>query len=355
MRAGVLYGKGDIHIAEVDRPRPGTGEVLVRVALSGICGSDIPRVFGEASRRLPNILGHEFSGTVEELGDGVTCVGVGDHVVGVPLVPCHECPDCRAGNFSLCGNYSFVGSRQDGSFAEYVALPERNVVKIDPSVPLDRGAFFEPATVAVHALMLALDGARQMDPGTSVLIIGGGTIGILLAQWLGVWGVRDPVVLERSADRIEAVRSAGLDCIIDAAAADAADRLAVAGGAGGFDYVFECAGMAATVKQAVALAGNRSTVCFIGTPEREVVFSVREWEQINRKELCIRGSWMSYSAPFPGVEWSLAARHFATGDLRISDKMIDSVVPLGRIDEAFDLFAEGRRPRGKVLVDSCTA
>jgi L-iditol 2-dehydrogenase len=352
MKAGVVYARGDLRVSEIDKPTPGPGEVLVRVALTGICGSDVPRVLGDASHFYPNVLGHEFSGTVEQLGDDVTSVALGDRVAGVPLVPCHECEDCRAGNFALCKHYSFVGSRQPGSFAEFVVLPERNVMRFDASVPFDRGVFFEPSTVAIHALLLAVRDADRLPAGATVAVVGSGTIGILLAQWARIWGAETVAIIGRREERLRAARSAGVKHALDATAADYDEQLAALVGDDGFDFVFECAGSGETIKQSIALAGSRGTVCMVGTPKDELTFSVKEWEQINRKELWLTGSWMSYSAPFPGREWTLTAEHFSAGDLTITDEMIDEVFPLDRIADAFARFAGTNRPVGKILVDS---
>ena len=117
MKAGVVHAKDDIRYEEIQKPEVTPGKVLIKVKYTGICGSDIPRVNGDACHYFPNVLGHEFSGTVEEVGEGVTTLKPGDRVAGVPLVPCMKCTDCQKGNYSLCRHYSFIGSREFGSFA----------------------------------------------------------------------------------------------------------------------------------------------------------------------------------------------------------------------------------------------
>ena len=146
MKAAVLHANMDIRYEDYPDPTYGDGDVLVRVHASGICGSDIPRVLSNGAHSYPIVLGHEFSGVVEAVGKDVKNVKVGDHVSGAPLLPCMKCPDCQLGHFSLCKHYSFIGSRQQGSFAEYVVLPEHNAVKYDSSIPFEQAAFFEPST-----------------------------------------------------------------------------------------------------------------------------------------------------------------------------------------------------------------
>ena len=124
MFAGVVHAPFDIRYEEMPTPLPKENEVRVKVKYTGICGSDVPRVNGNACHFFPNVLGHEFSGIVDMIGSRVTSVKPGDRVAGIPLVPCMECEDCRNGNYSLCKHYSFIGSRQQGSFAEYVTVPE---------------------------------------------------------------------------------------------------------------------------------------------------------------------------------------------------------------------------------------
>jgi len=185
MKAAVLHAKDDLRYEEYPTPQPKEGEVLIKVKATGICGSDIPRVLGDGAHYYPIVLGHEFSGEVVETGKGVTSVKPGDRVAGVPLLPCMKCDDCQKGSYSQCKFYSFIGSRVQGSFAEYVVAPERNVVKFDDSVSFEQGAFFEPSTVAFHGLNRV-----EYRGGEDVAILGGGTIGLFTAQWARIFGAK---------------------------------------------------------------------------------------------------------------------------------------------------------------------
>lgn len=120
----------------------------------------------------------------------------------------------------------------------------------------------------------------------------------------------------------------------------------------GFDYVYETAGNTVTMKMAFELAANKASVCFVGTPVKELTFSVAEWENMNRKEFTLTGSWMSYSAPFPGEEWELAAHYFKSGDLKFDDSFIFQKIPLSRIADAFEMFKTPGTVKGKILIDS---
>ncbi len=347
MKAGVVHAKNDIRYEEIKKPEAGPGKVLIKVKYTGICGSDVPRVNGDACHFFPNVLGHEFSGVVEEIGAGVTTLKPGDRVAGVPLVPCMRCEDCQKGNYSLCRHYSFIGSREFGSFAEYVVVPEKNAVKFGDEVSFEQGAFFEPATVALHGL-------RRLDfqGGKTVAILGGGTIGMLTMQWAKIFGAKTVVVFDILDERLELGKRLGADETVNSGSPDFMERVRELTGGRGFDYVYETAGNTVTMKMAFQLAANKAQVCFIGTPTRELTFSVEEWENINRKEFRLTGSWMSYSAPFPGDEWTLAAHYFKTGQLKFDDSFIYKKIPLSKIDAAFEMFKTPGTVKGKILIDS---
>ena len=347
MKAGVVYAKNDIRYDEIDKPQVKPGTVLIKVKYTGICGSDIPRVNGDACHYFPNVLGHEFSGVVEEAGEGVESLKPGDRVAGVPLVPCMKCEDCQKGNYSLCKHYSFVGSRQFGSFAEYVVVPEKNAVKFSEDVSFEKGAFFEPATVALHGLE-----RTGYKGGHTVAILGGGTIGLLTMQWAKIFGASKVVVFDILDERLDLAKRLGADEGVNTLQKDFMDKAMDMTGGRGFDYVYETAGNTITMKMAFELAANKANVCFIGTPTKELTFSVKEWENLNRKEFNLTGSWMSYSAPFPGHEWDLTAHYFATGELKFDDSLIFKKIPLSKIDTAFEMYKTPGTVKGKILIDS---
>ncbi|HEX2926530.1 MAG TPA: zinc-binding dehydrogenase, partial [Ruminiclostridium sp.] len=282
-----------------------------------------------------------------EIGEGVTTVKVGDRVAGVPLVPCLKCDDCQKGNYSLCKFYSFIGSREQGSFAEYVKMPERNVVKFGDEVPFEQGAFFEPATVALHGLLCA-----DYHGGEDVAILGGGTVGMFTAQWAKIFGAKRVFVFDIDNDRLALAKRMGADVTINTLDKDFRQQVDELTGKKGFGFVYETAGVDITEKLAFEIAGNKSSVCFIGTPTKDLVFTPKLFENMNRKEFKLTGSWMSYSAPFPGKEWTLTAHYFSTGELKFDDSFIFKKVPLKNIHDAFDMFKIRGNVKGKVLIVS---
>ena len=345
MKAAVLYQNRDIRYDEYPEPKVLPGTVKVKVKATGICGSDIPRVLHGGAHFYPVVLGHEFAGDVVEVGEGVATVKVGDTVSGAPLLPCMKCDDCQQGNFSLCKRYSFIGSREQGSFAEYVVLPEKNAVKYDNSIPYHQAAMFEPSTVALHGLL-----CNGYQGGGNVAVLGGGTIGLFTAQWARIFGAKQVVVFDLLDSRLELALELGADSVVNSGKEEFMEQAMEKTGGKGFDYVFETAGSPVTMRMGFELAANKAKVCFIGTPHTELAFTPKQWENMNRKEFKLTGSWMSYSAPFPGKEWELTAHYFATGQLRFDERLIYRMLPLSRVKEAFDLFSAPGTVEGKVML-----
>jgi len=345
MKAAVLYGNEDIRYEDWEMPACTPGTVKVRVRATGICGSDVPRVLHHGAHFYPIVLGHEFSGDVVETGEGVTSVRAGDTVSGAPLLPCRKCADCQQGNFSLCRHYSFIGSREQGSFAEYVVIPEENAVKYSPDIPYEVAAMFEPSTVALHGLMQA-----HYRSGGTVAILGCGTIGIYTLQWARIFGAKKIVAFDIDDGRLELAKKMGADEAVNTLKDGFLEEAKAMTGGRGYQNVFETAGNPVTMKMAFELAGNKARVCFIGTPHTDMTFTPAQWENMNRKEFYLTGSWMSYSAPFPGREWELTSHYFGTGALKFDPAMIFRKFPLSRASEAFMLYKNPRDVHGKIML-----
>lgn len=347
MLAGVVHGSNDIRYEEIDMPVVKDDEVLIKVKFTGICGSDVPRVNADACHFYPNVLGHEFSGEIAEVGAKVTKFKPGDRVAGVPLVPCMECEDCIKGNYSQCKHYSFIGSRRFGSFAEYVAVPEQNAFPIGEDVSFEQGALFEPSSIALHALRCA-----DFRGGRSVAVIGCGMIGLFAIQWARILGAKQIVAVNRSREKLPLAQRLGATDIVSTMDDDYYDQLMCLTNGRGFDYVFDATGNAAMMTESFHIAANKASVCMIGTPKDTISFSVKEWEYMNRKEFKLTGSWMSYSAPFPGEEWELTAHCFGNGQLIYNRDMIFRIMGLSEIADAFELYKTPGAVKGKILINS---
>lgn len=345
MKAAVLHAKEDLRYEDFDDPQISEDEVLVRVKATGICGSDIPRVLGDGAHFYPIVLGHEFSGEIVDTGSEVKSLKIGDRVAGVPLLPCLKCEDCQRGNYSQCKNYSFIGSRVQGSFAEYVKIPEKNAVKFESNVSFEQGAFFEPSTVALHGLNCAV-----YHGGEDVAVLGGGTIGLFTAMWAKIFGAKRVFVFDIDNDRLLLAKKLGADVAVNTLNKDFKNEVNELTKNKGFGFVYETAGVDVTMKLAFELAGNKSSICFIGTPTKDIVFIPKLFENMNRKEFKLTGSWMSYSAPFPGKEWELTSHYFSTGELKFDESLIFKKLPLSKIKDGFEMYKTPGLVKGKILL-----
>ena len=345
MHAAVLHGVADLRYEEFETPQAGPGEVIIKVRATGICGSDIPRVLGHAAHYYPIVLGHEFSGVIHELGEGVENLHIGQRATAAPLVPCLQCGDCQQGQYALCRQYRFIGSSLPGSFAEYVKAPARNVVPFDDQVSFVQGAFFEPSTVALHGLRRA-----GYHGGEQVAILGGGTIGLFTLQWAKQLGARSVTVFDINNERLALASALGADATVNTTQENWPDLVQSVVGEKGYGYVFETAGQNATMNMAFDLAANRAQVCFIGTASKDLAFGWKQFEKMNRKEFDLTGSWMSYSAPFPGAEWSMTADYFSQGKIKFDDRLVFRTFDLSEAQTAFDLYRTPGAVNGKIML-----
>ncbi len=347
MKAAVLHGNEDLRYEEIETPQPGPGEVRVAVKCAGICGSDVPRVLHNGAHFFPIVLGHEFSGVIEAVGEGVTDRAVGQHVCGVPLLPCMQCADCQKGNYSLCKHYSFIGSRKNGAFADAVVLPAANTVVLDDSIPFAEAALFEPCTVALHGVR-----CNQYKGGGTVAVLGCGTVGIFTMQWAKIFGAAKVVAFDINQENLDLAKRCGADVCVNTLDEGFLKQAMDLTDGKGYDYVFETAGAVPTMLLSFELAANKAHVCHIGTPTKDMTFTPRHWELMNRKEFTLTGSWMSYSAPFPGEEWTLTAHYFATGQMKYDPAMIYRTFPMSEAAAAFDLFHNRAQVKGRVILSN---
>ena len=235
------------------------------------------------------------------------------------------------------------------------------------TVPHGTATYMAPIACLVDALIEKIPGLNKVnisieslqekigvlgEPVVSVAILGGGTIGMFVMQWARIFGAKDAVVFDIAPERLELGKRLGATAGINTLESDFMDKAMTLTNGRGFDYVFETAGNTITMKMAFKLAANKASVCFVGTPTKDLSFSVEEWENMNRKEFTLTGSWMSYSAPFPGREWELVAHYFKTGGLKFDSSFIFQKTPLSKIADAFALYETPGAVKGKILIDS---
>lgn len=337
MEAFLLHGPKDLRPATLPRPRPAPGEVLVRVRRAGICGSDIHYYqHGRIGRFVPLrplVLGHEFAGEVAELGEGAPAGLLGRRVAVDPSIPCGSCAHCREGRYNLCSNMRFFGSAScdphlDGGFGQFVTVPAANCHPLPDHLGWAEAAMVEPLSVALHAIERA--GGVS---GRSVLITGGGTIGLLIALAARAFGARHVAL----ADPLPFARAQALAVGADLAF-DPTDPSADQGE--GCEIAFEAAGAASALGLALATVRRGGTIVQVGTLPAEVALPLND---IMARELSLLGSFR-FANVFATALALLARGQIAPGAL------VSAAYPLARLPEAMSRAA-GRDGVTKIQID----
>lgn len=289
MKAMRLEAVGSLFVREIEKPAPGPDELLVKVEACGICGTDRHLLLGEFPSKPPVTIGHEFSGIVEAMGSDVTGFAIGARITGDPNISCGKCPQCQAGRINLCRNLKAIGINRDGGFAEYVLVPQRQAFEIPRDIPPTYGAFCEPLACCLHGVDMA-----GIKAGASVVVLGGGVIGLLTVQLARLAGATTVILSTRQEAKRKLAEELGATATVDPSASDIIEAIAGNSGLvpGGVDVVIECAGVADTVKQAPKLAKAGGTVVILGVmPQGETV--EMEPFDILFRELRILGSFIN--------------------------------------------------------------
>jgi L-iditol 2-dehydrogenase len=330
----------------VPRPEPGPGEVLVRVGFCGVCGSDIPRTFVKGTYHFPTICGHEFAGAVESCGRDVSEYRPGDRVVVFPLLWCGRCASCEKGNFVQCSDYDYYGSRRDGAFAEYVAVPPRNLLRVPDGVSLEAASMTEPAAVALHALKRAGGGFV----GETVVVFGAGPIGLVAAQFARMMGAERVVLFDLVPQKLAMAQRLGFALAFDPRQADPIEKVRQLTGGHGAEVCVEGAGVPATLRQAIAAARVGGRVVILGNPSADVLLPAPLISQAMRRELDILGTWnSSFSPAGNNDDWHAVLSAAASGRLDL-DSLVTHRVPLDQAWDALVMMRDQKEFFAKVLV-----
>ena len=332
MKAWVLHGPDRLSLEERPIPAPGGGEVLVEVRAAGICGSDISRIFETGAHVHPLIPGHEFSGVVV---GGPEEALLGKRVGVFPLIPCGRCPQCEKRQYELCRSYQYLGSRRDGGFAEYAAVPRWNLIELPEGVTLELAAMLEPLSVAIHAIRRA--GTTAAD---SAAVIGLGTIGLLAAGALRAMGVERLAVLGNKPFQRQMARRLGVppECYYEDPAC-----LPECG------VVLECVGKAETLAAALGAAEPGGRVVTVGNPAGEMRLSREDYWKILRKQLTVLGTWNSSFTHSPEDDWHTALR-LLEGNAPLFEQIITHRLPLDALAEGLNVMRNRTEPSAKIMV-----
>lgn len=260
MLQAVMIQPGNIEFKEVDKPKPGTDEVLVKVKKIGICGSDIHVFHGlHPFTSYPVVQGHEMSGEINEVGESVSEFVPGNRVTLMPQVTCGECYSCRHGNYHICDSLKVMGFQTGGTAQEYIAIPTNKIIKLPDDMSYEVGAMIEPLSVAIHAL------SRSGDIyGKKVLVLGSGPIGNLVGQTAKALGASAVMNVDLSDFRLEIAKTCGIDFIVNPEKDELNEAILRDFGPDKADLILECVGVESTITQAVNCARKGTKMIVVG-------------------------------------------------------------------------------------------
>jgi S-(hydroxymethyl)glutathione dehydrogenase/alcohol dehydrogenase len=353
MKAAVLREVNKpLTIEEVSLDDPGPGQVLVKTAASGVCHSDLHFIEGKWPVQLPAVLGHEAAGVVERVGEGVSYVEAGDHVVLVFVPFCGSCRDCNTGRPYLCtqgrtrqatlhiGDQAAVPFASMSSFAEHMVVPEGGVVKIRKDVPLDKAAL---VGCGVMTGVGAVINTAKVQPGTNCAVIGTGGVGLNVIQGCALAGAEKIIAIDVHPNKLEMAREFGATHFVNASKEDPVAKVQELTG-GGADYAFEVIGLPAAITQAFNMTrrGGETIVVGMSPATSEVTVSAAAFLQ----EKVLRGCF--YGSTRPRYDMPRLIDLYMAGKLKL-DELVSRTYPLEGINDAFVAMKNGEVARS-VLV-----
>jgi L-iditol 2-dehydrogenase len=342
MKALVLKEYSLFEIAEFDVPQPGADDVLVAVKACGICGSDVHGMDGSTGRRLPPIImGHEAAGLIAEVGSSVTGWTTGERVTFDSTIYCGKCAYCREGRINLCDNRRVLGVsctdyRQHGAFAEYVVVPQHILYRLPDSVSFAQAAMVEALSIAVHAV-----GITPVRLGDRAVVVGAGTIGLLIAQALKAAGCGMVVVADIDKGRLDLAANLGATAVLDAKGCDVLDEVLRLTSGRGADLVFEAVGAAATVDLCLSCVRKGGAVTLVGNASPKVELAL---QSTVTREITLRGSCASAG------EYPACLDLIGSGAVNV-DALISAVAPLTEGPAWFDRLYKREPGLMKVILE----
>ena len=289
MKSAVFYGKHDLRVENSPMPKVGPEDILIQVKACGICGTDVHIYEGDkgaAEVTPPTILGHEFSGVIAEVGSNVTKYKVGNRVCIDPNCYCGKCDFCRNGIAHYCTDMIGYGTTVNGGFAEYCSVNQRQVYKLGDNTTFEQGAMTEPVACCLHGMDMC-----NIHPGSNVVVIGGGMIGLLMLQLSKLAGAARVALLEPVESKRVVAKKLGADILIDPINENVEEELKKAGMIW-VNTVIECVGKTATIQQAIDIVGNKGTVMMFGLTKPDDTIAVKPF-QIFQKEIELKSSFIN--------------------------------------------------------------
>ncbi len=309
------------------RSEAGTGQIVIEVACCGVCGTDVHIFRGEYLGDYPIIPGHEFAGTVVEVGPGVSRFHVGDRVAVEPNLSCGRCEACLNNRQNFCENWQGIGVTLPGGMAEYVVSPEAAAFEIG-ALPFETAAFMEPLSCVLHGVNKLV-----LPPGSRVAVLGAGPIGIQLVRTLRALGAGRITVVDRSQDRLAFAKGDGVDETCPDASELPRDH---------FDCVVEATGVPALVPVALNCARPGGEVLLFGVSPQDSTSEIEPF-QLFRKGISLHGSYTSLRNSYQALEL------LSTGQVRVDD-LISHTLPLTEFEHGVSLIEKGVESVMKVMM-----
>lgn len=337
MRQLNLVAPYTLSFEEAPEPQPGPGEVVLKVAYTGICGSDLHSYRGRHPVvRPPIVLGHEASGVVVNVGEGVPSSYLGRAAAVFPGLSCGHCARCIEGKPHICENLRVVGNvGWPGSLAEYLKLPLSAIVPLPDNMPLGDGAVVEPTAVAVHAVK------KAMDPYGPVLVLGAGPIGIMVLQAARAMGATRIAIADVRPDRLHLSQRFAPDATINAGNPTFGEEVKKALGTNGPQVIFDCVATPSSLRSAFSVVRKGTTVVLVGVPEEPAVIDVarlQDWE------IDLRGTLM-----YRKDDFEAAIAYLQRGLVR-TDGFVTRIVGFDEVPRVFQELSDATTSDLKVLV-----
>lgn len=332
MIAYSLEDIGRLERKNIEKPLLKDGWAVIKVESSGICSSDIPRIFKTGTYHFPTVPGHEFSGVVVEIGNNYKYL-LGKRVGVFPLIPCRVCEQCQNKNYEMCSNYDYLGSRRDGGFAEFVLVPIWNLIEMPDNIPFEIIALMEPLSVAMHAVKKA-EIAREK----SVAVIGTGVIGIS-AGYFSKSFTNDVTIIGRSKAK-SAIISRSLQ--INYLYGDLENNK--------YDNVIEAVGSKVSISQAIDIVKPGGTIVLMGNPTGDINLEKATYWKILRKQIKIIGTWNSKYDGENDSDWTDVKRILVDGNIDFSS-LITHRFDSKHLIDALCLMKNHTEPYCKVMVN----
>jgi L-iditol 2-dehydrogenase len=346
MKAVLIERPHEVAWVELETPTPGPGEILVRSHVAGVCRTDLEMLHGGLTDprwvRFPLVPGHEWSGTVADLGEGVTDLEVGERVVCEGMIPCNRCRRCKEGSTQLCLNYDQIGFTREGGYGEYVRVPRHVVHRLPDGVSFAAGALVEPASCVYRGLERA-----RPRPGDTVGVIGVGTLGSLALTLARLYSPGALVAFGVREEELQHARRLGADRTVHVAEQDAVATTHAELG-GGLDLVIETAGAVAAVDLATQLVRPGGRVVLLGIAGEGKMLEIPA-DRIMFADMDVVGS-----CSYPTSAWSSVVRLLEHGLVDL-EPIVTHRFPAARFEEAFTVLEERRGTVAKVLLEHVPA